>query len=89
MLAIDAGDLVVPLMFDLSSTSDTIVDEILIGRLEHCVRFSGEALQWMRSYLTYRFFSHSSKCYPLRWGVPQGSVLARIKSVFYISKSKF
>lgn len=36
MLAIDAGDLVVPLMFDLSSTSDTIVDEILIGRLEHC-----------------------------------------------------
>uniref|UniRef100_A0A8C6MHV2 Reverse transcriptase domain-containing protein n=1 Tax=Nothobranchius furzeri TaxID=105023 RepID=A0A8C6MHV2_NOTFU len=89
LLANDSGDAVVLLLLDLTSAFDTIDHSILINRLERSVGFTGQALQWIRSYLTGRSFcvrlgDCSSDLAELPWGVPQGSILTPLLFSLYL-----
>uniref|UniRef100_A0A8C6LZC6 Reverse transcriptase domain-containing protein n=1 Tax=Nothobranchius furzeri TaxID=105023 RepID=A0A8C6LZC6_NOTFU len=88
LLANDSGDAVVLVLLDLTSAFDT-VDCILINRLEWSVGITGQALKWIRSYLTGRSFcvrlgDCSSDLAELPWGVSQGSILAPLFFSLYL-----
>ncbi len=53
---------------------------ILIDRLQNYTGIQGQALRWLRSYLSDRYHfvylnGESSQLSPVKYGVPQGSVL--------------
>ena len=78
--ALDRGSLVVLIMIDLWAAFDTLDHDILLSQFDHSFGVRGDALQWLRSYLTGRMQcvaidqSQSSESH-LSYGVPQGSVL--------------
>uniref|UniRef100_A0A8C6LW02 Reverse transcriptase domain-containing protein n=1 Tax=Nothobranchius furzeri TaxID=105023 RepID=A0A8C6LW02_NOTFU len=89
LLANDSGDAVVLVLLDLTSAFDTIDHSILINRLERSVGITGQALKWIRSYLSGRSFcvrlgDCSSDLAELPWGVPQGSILAPLFFSLYL-----
>ena len=68
------------IMIDLSAAFDTINHDILLSRLRDRYGIMGDALKWVKSYLTNRFQKISINEYTscsslLSSGVPQGSVL--------------
>ena len=78
--SIDCGQCVFLVLLDLSAAFDTVVHEFLIARLYSRFGIKDNAIKWIKSYLTERVQSvHtggiSSMPTPLKWGVPQGSVL--------------
>ncbi|XP_070410856.1 RNA-directed DNA polymerase from mobile element jockey isoform X1 [Nothobranchius furzeri] len=88
-LALDSGFHVVLLLLDLSAAFDTIDHNILITRLQTWAGISGSALDWFRSYFYNRsarvmLDGCSSESQPLRWGVPQGSILGPLLFNLYI-----
>ena len=75
-------------LLDLSAAFDTIDHTTLLHQLQHRLGISGMALQWFDSYLTGRTQSVSvesvcSEPTPLRYGVPQGSVLGPLLYTIY------
>ena len=52
--ALDAGSSAILLMLDLSAAFDTIDHDILLSRLCNVYGITGNALDWVRSYLTDR-----------------------------------
>ena len=75
-------------LLDLSAAFDTIDHTILFDLL--CYRFgvNGSALQWLTSYLTNRkqtviFDGSKSTPMPIKYGVPQGSVLGPLLFSIY------
>ncbi len=78
------------ILLDLSAAFDTIDHQILCQRLETRFGIKDKALDWIKSYISGRTQSvkigeEYSKCVPLKYGVPQGSVLGPILFSAYSS----
>ena len=80
LCSLDKSKGVILVLLDLSAAFDTIDHDILVSRLQSRTGITGTALEWCSSYLTDRQQSihvnnTSSSSFPLKYGVPQGSVL--------------
>ena len=86
--AIDDNACVILVLLDLSAAFDTVYHQILLTRLKCRYGVKGNALAWMRSYLSNRFqyvrvANDCSSKHKLACGVPQGSVLGPILYSMY------
>jgi hypothetical protein len=81
-------DNVILLLLDLSAAFDTIDHDILSGRLQNHFGITEVALKWIRDYLGGRSMKIKingtlSESFPMKYGVPQGSVLGPILFTLY------
>ncbi len=76
-------------LLDLSAAFDNIDHDILIDRLQNYTGIQGQALRWFRSYLSDRYHfvclnGESSQLSPVKYVVPQGSVLGPLLFSLYM-----
>ncbi len=79
----------ISVLLDLSAAFDTIDHDILIDRLQNYTGTQGQALRWFRSYLSDRYHfvylnGEASQLSPVKYGVPQGSVLGPLLFSLYM-----
>ncbi len=89
LLASDEGWISLLVLLDLSAVFDTIDHDILIDRLQNYTSIQRQALRWFRSYLSDRYHfvylnRESSQLSPVKYGVPQGSVLGSLLFSLYM-----
>ncbi len=89
LLASDQGCISLLLLLDLSAAFDTIDHDILIDRLQNYTGIQGQALRWFRSYPSDRYHfvylnGEASQLSPVKYGVPQGSVLGPLLFSLYM-----
>ena len=87
--AIDQGEVAALVLLDLSAAFDTVDHAVLIDVLKRRFGITGQALDWMSSYLHDRsqiikLGSTQSSPHNLDCGVPQGSVLGPKQFIAYV-----
>ena len=87
--AIDSGKLAAGVFVDFQKAFDTVDHNILISKLEH-YGIRGKFNDWFKSYLTNRkqcvfILGYKSSYQPIKYGVPQGSVLGPLLFLIYIN----
>jgi len=88
LMAKDRQEVSILIMLDLSAAFDTIDHQILLKRLNIRYGVTGKALEWFESYLIGRtqavkIGDNYSKCVPLAYGVPQGSIMGPVLFTSY------
>ena len=88
---IHQGENVLLILLDSSAAFDTVDHQILLEKLESKFFISHSALQLIKSYLCNRTFSTKvndvqSSPRPLKFGVPQGSLLGPLFYILYTSE---
>ncbi len=89
LLASDQGCISLLFLLDLNAAFDIIDHDILIDRLQNYTGIQGQALRWFRSYLSDRYHfvylnGEASQLSPVKYGVPQGSVLGPLLFSLYM-----
>ncbi len=85
----DKGCISLLVLLDISAAFDTIKHDIFIDRLQNYTGIQGQALKWFRSYLSDRYHfvylnGEVSQLSPIKYGVPQGSVLGPLLFSIYM-----
>ena len=87
--SLDSGDLVIGVFLYLKKAFDTVDHQILTKKLfSYGIR--GNTLKWFQSYLTDRsqyvtYDGIESKVLPIKYGVPQGSILGPLLFIIYMN----
>ena len=89
LCAIDEGNMSLLTLLDLSAAFDTIGHTILLKRLNISFGLDGAVLSWIQSYLSNRqqkvkINNVFSAEIPIKYGVPQGSVLGPLLFTMYV-----
>ena len=84
----EAGKVTCMVLLDLLAAFDTISHKLLLQRLHDMYGIRGTALKWLQNYLSDRvqqviIDGKTSESRPLKWGVPQGSVLGPLLFTWY------
>ena len=85
------GNNTILILLDQSAAFDTIDHKILLNKLQHKFKITGNALKLLKSYLEDRYFSVKVKNSlssekKLSYGVPQGSLLGPLFYILYVDE---